>query len=134
MKEYLEFVGRQIKNFRIKKGLTQEELAQQVGYTSRSTINKIEKGLIDITQTKILQISQVLDVDPLFLNGYVQTHIWDLKAKSNFYCGFRFHIYKHTEGPGYIFTYIQANESMGMLLLEEKDLREMIDIIQKALK
>ncbi|MBQ5675016.1 MAG: helix-turn-helix transcriptional regulator, partial [Lachnospiraceae bacterium] len=42
-----------IKNRRIALGLSQDELAQKTGYTSRSSIAKIESGKVDLPQTKI---------------------------------------------------------------------------------
>lgn len=43
-------IGNRIKQRREYLGLSQEELARRLGYTSRSTVNKIEKGINDITQ------------------------------------------------------------------------------------
>ena len=37
--------GENIKRYRMANGLTMEELARQRGYSSRSTINKIERDL-----------------------------------------------------------------------------------------
>ena len=48
-----EEIGRRIRELRIKKGMSQEQLAKAVGYTSdnsRSTINKVEQGQNNIGQ------------------------------------------------------------------------------------
>jgi repressor LexA len=37
-------IGERIARYREKCGMSQEELAQLLGYKSKSTINKIEKG------------------------------------------------------------------------------------------
>lgn len=37
-------IGERIKARRLELGLTQEELAKKMGYTSRSTVNKVELG------------------------------------------------------------------------------------------
>ena len=37
-------LGDKIKEIRINEGLSQEAFAKELGYTSKSTINKIEKG------------------------------------------------------------------------------------------
>ena len=37
-------IGEKIKEIRIQNNLTLDELAEELGYSSRSTINKIEKG------------------------------------------------------------------------------------------
>ena len=39
-------------------GLSQEELAQKMGYKSRSSINKIEMGENDIPQKKIVKFAR----------------------------------------------------------------------------
>lgn len=51
-------------------GLSQDELAKKLGYTSRSTINKIESGLIDISQSKIVSFAEALHVTPAYLMGW----------------------------------------------------------------
>ena len=43
-------IGNRIKQRREYLGLSQEELARRLGYTSRSTVNKIGKGINGITQ------------------------------------------------------------------------------------
>jgi repressor LexA len=60
-------VGERIRQARINAKLTQDNLAKLVGYTPRSSINKIEKGLVDIPRSKIIKIADVLGVPPAFL-------------------------------------------------------------------
>lgn len=58
-------IGKRIRDLRIKRGMTQEELARAVGYTSptsKSTINKIENGHSDIPQRKIPVYANALGV------------------------------------------------------------------------
>lgn len=43
-------------------GLTQGELAEMLGYKSRSTIAKIESGENDLTQSKIVEFAKALRV------------------------------------------------------------------------
>ena len=64
-------IGERIKSKRIAKGLTQGELAQQVGYTDRSTIARIEAGRIDLPQSRVEKFAQILDVSPAYLMGLV---------------------------------------------------------------
>ena len=63
-------IGKRIKTLRTKLGITQEELAKRVGYTSRSTINKIELGINDITQSKIVSLAKALNTSPAYLMGW----------------------------------------------------------------
>ena len=63
-------VGNNIMTMRKRLGLTQEELAQKMGYKSKSTINKIELGINDIPQSKIAKFSEVLGTTPAFLMGW----------------------------------------------------------------
>ena len=49
-----------IKAARIAAGLSQEQLAQAIGYTDRSSIAKIESGKVDLPQSKIAAIAEVL--------------------------------------------------------------------------
>lgn len=60
--QYLLEIGNRIKQLRIERELSQDELAKRCGYTSRSTINKIELGINDIPQSKIKAIPQALNV------------------------------------------------------------------------
>ena len=51
-------------------GLSQAELAVAVGYTDRSTIAKIEKGKIDIAQSRIKAFADALHTTPAYLMGW----------------------------------------------------------------
>lgn len=61
---------RRIRQRREELGMSQEELAKKLGYKSRSTIAKIEKGENDITQTKIAAFAKALDTTPGYLMGW----------------------------------------------------------------
>lgn len=58
-----------IKILREKHGLSQEELALKVGYKDRSSIAKVEAGLVDLTQSKIAAFARALYVTPAQLMG-----------------------------------------------------------------
>lgn len=49
--------------------MTQSDLAQKLGYADKSMIAKIEKGLIDLPQSKILSFAEVLQISPGDLMG-----------------------------------------------------------------
>lgn len=49
--------------------MTQQELANKLGYKSKTTIGKIETGINDIPQSKIIEFAKALDVTPAYLIG-----------------------------------------------------------------
>lgn len=57
-------IGKKVKERREALGLTQEELAKKLGYKSKSTINKIELDINDVSQTKLLRLAAALEVEP----------------------------------------------------------------------
>jgi len=50
-------------------GLSQEELAARMGYKSKSSINKIEMGINDIPQSKVLAFARALETTTAYLMG-----------------------------------------------------------------
>lgn len=58
-----------IKNRRIALKMTQQELAEKMGYTNRSSIAKIESGSVDLNQSKIVQFAKILETTPSELMG-----------------------------------------------------------------
>ena len=64
-----------IKACRLQKKWSQDELAQRVGYSDKSMISKIEKGLVDLSQSQIIKFSEVFGVPAsvLFGNGSAAT-------------------------------------------------------------
>ena len=63
-------IGENICNRRKELGMTQEELAELLGYKSKSSINKIELGVNDLPQRKIAQFAKVLHTTPAALMGW----------------------------------------------------------------
>ena len=71
--KFLEAFGSRVKQLRTEKGLSQEELANLVGYTSdnaRSSINKIEAGKSDLPASKIRSLAKTLNVSISQLMGW----------------------------------------------------------------
>lgn len=60
-------IGDKIKERRLALGMSQQELAEAMGYTSKSTINKIELGKNDVTQSKVMKFANVLKTTPAYL-------------------------------------------------------------------
>ena len=56
-----------------------KELAKKTGYTSRSTIYKIEAGKIDISRAKIKVFADALGVTPAYLMG------WEEESEQGYY-------------------------------------------------
>ena len=59
-----------IKEFRLKMGLSQADLAEMTGYTDRSSIAKIENGEVDLQQSKIALFAKALHTTPQILLGW----------------------------------------------------------------
>ena len=57
-------VGNKIKELRLKKGWTQEELAKKCGYSGKSVISKAEASGDNIGAKKLARIAAALDVSP----------------------------------------------------------------------
>lgn len=62
-------VGERIYKLRKELGITQEELAQKLGYKSKSSINKIEMGKSEVPQKKIGEFANALDTTPGYILG-----------------------------------------------------------------
>lgn len=78
-----------IKSRRTELGLTQSELAKKLGYADKSMIAKIEKGDVDLTQSKIVAFADALRLSPSELMGWEEEH----KTPTTFAA--------HLEGEGY---------------------------------
>lgn len=52
-------IGQNIKRMRELKGWSQEQLARMMGYKSKSTINKIEKNINDVSQKTLDKFAKV---------------------------------------------------------------------------
>lgn len=63
-------IGQRIKQKREELGMSQEELAKRLGYKSRSSINKIELDIQNLTQSKIKAIADALHTTTDFIMGW----------------------------------------------------------------
>lgn len=63
-------IGKRIKSRREALGLTQQELAYLMGYKSKSTINKIEMGKNDVSQSGVTKFANVLNTSVAYLMGW----------------------------------------------------------------
>lgn len=62
-------LGNKVKTRREELGLSQEELAFKMGYKSRTSINKIEKGR-EVSQKIIVKLAEALHTSPAYLMGW----------------------------------------------------------------
>lgn len=62
--------GERIKRRREELGMTQTELAKKIGYSSYSTIAKIESGDNNLKQSKIKAFADALETTPAYIMGW----------------------------------------------------------------
>lgn len=64
-------IGKRIKARREELGLSQDDLAKMVGYTSRSSIAKVETNANGMVQSKVVAFAKALQTTPAYLMGWV---------------------------------------------------------------
>ena len=62
-------LARRVRQRRAELGMSQEELAARMGYRSKSSITKLEKGVNDLPQSKLEELAAALDTTPGWLLG-----------------------------------------------------------------
>lgn len=60
-----------IKDRRTALGLSQEELANRLGLSSRAAVSAVERGKCDMTTDRISRYAEALDTTPAYLMGWV---------------------------------------------------------------
>lgn len=63
-------LGERIRKARIKLNLSQDDLAKKVGYSSRTSIAKVEKGDVNISHSKIMSLASALHMTTSDLMGW----------------------------------------------------------------
>ena len=63
-------INEKIKYLRKQLKMSQQELADKVGYQDKSAISKVERGERDITQTMIVKYANALNTTPAYLMGW----------------------------------------------------------------
>ena len=66
-------IGERILELRTRAGLSQEELAEKVGYKSRSAIQKIEGNLRDVSHSMVITFAKALNTTPHYLLGWLDS-------------------------------------------------------------
>lgn len=65
-------IGDRVKLLREQKGMTQEDLAQKLGYKNKSSVTHIEKGR-DIPRSMVVKLADILETTPQYLMGWDDT-------------------------------------------------------------
>ena len=76
-------IGERIKKRRLELNMTQEQLANKLGYKSKSSINKIEMDSRNLTQPKIKLIADALKTTPEYIMGW--NEVPNLGQKKQYY-------------------------------------------------
>lgn len=63
-------IGERIKLKREERDWTQRDLAAKMKYSNHSTVGKIERGKVDIPQSRIVQFAEVLGTSVAYLMGW----------------------------------------------------------------
>lgn len=66
-------IGNRIKRRRTELGLTQDELAQRMGYKSKAAICKVEGGEDNITSDRVQKFANALECSPSYIMGWDDT-------------------------------------------------------------
>lgn len=74
-------IGDKIKQLRTEREWSQEQVARMLGYKSRSTINKIELGINELTQSKIVAFANLFGVEPWQLLNDEPLNMAEIKSQ-----------------------------------------------------
>lgn len=107
MPEENTVIGERIRNRRQQLGLTQQELAEKIGYKGRSSVNKIELSGRNLPPKKIKQIADALLTTPEYIMG------WDDNLEDN-------------ENRNYILRYLKIADDETL-----RELRLYIDFLER---
>lgn len=79
-------IGEKIKEKREKMNLSQEQLAEKLGYKSKTSIHKVEQGMTDLPQSKIVEFAKALNTTPAYLMGWTDEKNEVVHMKDVFLC------------------------------------------------
>ncbi len=63
-----------IKKRRLELNISQQELAEAVGYKGKSMISQVENGLVDLPESMIMKFADALDCTESYLMGWTETN------------------------------------------------------------
>lgn len=99
-------IGEKIKERRTALGWSQQKLADMMGYTSKSTITKIEKGVSDVGQRNIEKFASVLGVSIAYLMDWEESE----NETDTFISGFQNLSDSHQKAILEYITFLSAQE------------------------
>lgn len=108
-----------IKENRIAKGWSQSELARRVGYSDKSMISKIEKGVVDLSQSQIKKFADAFDVSMADLFGSVEDTLIEISRKPK--KSTRDILYRDADGHSYTITVVEDNDTFKNILETAKN-------------
>ena len=75
-------IGTRVKNRRLELDMTQDELAQRLGYSDKSSISRIEKSS-KLTLNRVQLLADALNVSPSYLMGWEDEINVDMDMSNN---------------------------------------------------
>lgn len=63
-------LGERVRQLRQKAGMTQDALAKEIGYSTKTSISKIENNILDINQSTIVALARALKTTPSVIMGW----------------------------------------------------------------
>jgi len=79
------YIGKRLEYFRVKAGITQEELAEKLGYKSGpSMISQAERGLAGMSVEQYIKAAKILNVHPAALISEKDFSNEDIELLSDF--------------------------------------------------
>ena len=72
-----------IKKRRIQLNMSQQELAEAVGYSGKSMVSQVERGIIDLPRSLIMKFADALNCSESYLMGWEDEHGNDISDTSD---------------------------------------------------
>lgn len=110
----MPYANKRIKELRIEKGWTQEELGKKMGYADRTIINKYECGR-EMTLKKIREFADIFNTSPADILGWEQGEL-PLKENTDDEKKQRINLTRFSESPARNNSFAQNPQMMGEML------------------
>jgi transcriptional regulator with XRE-family HTH domain len=117
VKEFRMILGRKIRMLRKSKGITQMELAKELGFSSSGTISQVENGLKGLKVESIMKAAIALEVHPIVLMTPYEMKQDDIERVSALFKLFE----KRSKQPNIFSRYIQKIRNILLLDIHDRD-------------